>query len=103
MHRKIKSRARQTRRHQKKPLAVAKEINARFARLEGRLGNEIALLILRCDHLSRKIDAHVEEIHSLKRMIHAETMLRANVKPDASMEKPDGSRALNPNTDTPTE
>jgi hypothetical protein len=65
--------------------------------------NTIVKLQRTAEHLSQIVPELIEEVKSLKRMMHAETVLRANVKPDAAMEKPDGSRALNPNTDMPTE
>ena len=69
MHRKKQSRARQARRRETQQMALAKEKTARLA--------------LDIRQLCRTVEELTEEMKSLKRMIHAETVLRANVKPDS--------------------
>src|SRR5262245_31172626 len=95
MHRKIKSRARQTRRHQAKPLAMAEKTNAlSIRRLNQSHREEVAglrhLIFELTNHdtkrmmsLSDRIDELNEQINSLKRILHGYAVIGANATPDA--------------------
>ena len=101
MHRKKQSRARQARRRETQQMALAKEKTARLAlnirRLNDAHRREVARLhaTIRWNErndafyartltqLCRTVEELTEEMKSFKRMIHAETVLRANVKPDS--------------------
>jgi hypothetical protein len=97
MHRKKQSRARQARRHQAQQMALAKEKATRLAldirrlnnahreevfRLHNTINDAFHKLRQTVDNLSCTVKELTEEVQSLKRMTHAETVLRANVKPE---------------------
>jgi hypothetical protein len=101
MHRKKQSRARQARRRETQQMALAKEKTAKLAldirRLNDAHRREVARLhaTIRWNErndafyartlteLCRTVEELTEEMKSFKRMTHAETVLRANVKPDS--------------------